>query len=263
MKDHGPGTEQPSGLLVASYNVQKCVGLDLRRDPARTMAVIGELGADVVALQEGDRRFGNRAPLLDRDHLREITGLEPVPLPLPGIGGGHGWHGNILLTRGAEVEQVRQLVLPGLEPRGALVADLALEAGRLRVVAAHLGLLRASRAQQARAIVAALQEGDPRPVLLLGDLNEWRTGPRSSLRLLEAELGRSETRVRSFPAGLPMLSLDRIYAAPRGLLGRMERHDSPLARIASDHLPVKARLYLGQVELDPPRAGPSADRGMP
>ena len=39
-------------LRVVTYNVHKCVGLDRRTRPARIAAVLRELDADVIALQE-------------------------------------------------------------------------------------------------------------------------------------------------------------------------------------------------------------------
>lgn len=47
-------------LSVASYNIHKGVGTDRRRDLARTAAVIAEIGADILAVQEADTRIGNR-----------------------------------------------------------------------------------------------------------------------------------------------------------------------------------------------------------
>ena len=44
-------------IRVASYNIRKAVGLDRRRDPERILAILNELGADVVALQEADRKL--------------------------------------------------------------------------------------------------------------------------------------------------------------------------------------------------------------
>ncbi|MCA3538116.1 MAG: EEP domain-containing protein, partial [Rhodobacter sp.] len=86
-------------LGVASYNIHKGVGADRRRDLMRTAAVISEIGADIVALQEADTRFGNRRGLLDLDHLRADQGL--VPVPVEGSGAAHGWHGNLILVRDA------------------------------------------------------------------------------------------------------------------------------------------------------------------
>ena len=51
---------------VASYNIHKAVGLDRRRDPDRVVAVLRELDADIIALQEADLRTGTRASVLPR-----------------------------------------------------------------------------------------------------------------------------------------------------------------------------------------------------
>jgi len=229
-------------VLVASYNIHKCVGWDMRRDPARTANVISEIDADVVALQEADRRYGRRQGLLDLDALRETSGLEPVSLGNEGPA--HGWHGNVLLTRNAEIEDVRPLDLPGFEPRGALVVDMRNRGQQIRVIAAHLGLFRSSRLLQTRALVAALNaQDDGRPTLLMGDLNEWRLRHRSSLEPLAARK-RLSHHVVSFPARFPVLALDRILTSPCTEILHMESHDTPLSRMASDHLPIKAWIRL-------------------
>lgn len=233
-------------LIVASYNVHKCVGFDRRFDPARTLRVIAEIAPDIIALQEADRRFGDRVGLLDLSELRARTGLVPVPLPANDRApNAHGWHGNLVLVREAQIEDVRPIRLPGLEPRGAVMIDLVQRGGRLRVVAAHLGLLRGSRLAQARALAAALEaaaDGDDRPAILMGDLNEWRR--RKAFGPLDARKPATQPPVPSFPARLPVLPLDRIMGCAATQLSDFCTHDSPLARMASDHLPVKARLRL-------------------
>ncbi|MDT8264805.1 EEP domain-containing protein, partial [Roseomonas sp. DSM 102946] len=84
-----PG-EAPGGvtLRVASYNVHKCVGRDGRFDPQRIAAVIGEMDADLVAIQEADRRFGRRYGLLDAATLRRESGLHL--LQVSDLPDGHG-----------------------------------------------------------------------------------------------------------------------------------------------------------------------------
>lgn len=243
MNKHTPieQDQDARSLLVASYNIHKCVGLDMRRDPVRTLKVIAEIGADIVALQEADRRFGNKAGLLDLRALERETGL--VPIPIQGIRHAHGWHGNLLLVRDALVEDVRQLTLPGFEPRGALVAELRVDQTPLRVIAAHLGLLPKSRLQQSRVLTDILGKGDERATLLMGDLNEWRDTPNSLHPLTQGYIAPG-TVVRSYPARYPLLPLDRIMACPLGVLSDFTPHDTPLARVASDHLPIKARLTL-------------------
>jgi endonuclease/exonuclease/phosphatase family metal-dependent hydrolase len=248
------GDRAPGELRVASWNLHKCVGTDGRFDPARSVAVIAELGADLVALQEADKRFGRRTGLLDLHALERATGL--LPLRVSDLSDGHGWHGNALLVRPGTRARFRRLALPGAEPRGALVAELDLPEGHLRVVAAHLGLLRRCRTRQADAILKALSEGEQMPTLLLGDLNEWRPGAKSSLRTLEPVFGPVAPSPPSFPARLPVLALDRILGWPQGLVTEVEAHDSPRARTASDHLPLTARVLLGPAAaaLEMPRA---------
>ncbi|SNX73841.1 endonuclease/exonuclease/phosphatase family metal-dependent hydrolase [Cereibacter ovatus] len=227
-------------IKVASYNIHKGVGTDRRRDLGRTAAVIAELGADIVALQEADRRFGDRAGLLDLPHLKHLTGLEAVEIE--DRGRAHGWHGNLLLVRGAAVERVQKIVLPGFEPRGALMTDLSVAGRPLRVIAAHLGLLPGSRAAQTRHLLERIEECDPRPILLMGDLNEWR-GTGAAMGHLARHFT-DGVMVRSFPSRFPILALDRLMTCRHGQLLDVGTHDSPLARKASDHLPIKARLRL-------------------
>lgn len=246
-RQRGPRTPSsrggaPDEIRVASWNLHKCVGTDGRFDPGRSVSVIAELHADLVALQEADRRFGRRSGLLDLQALERATGL--VPLRVSDLSDGHGWHGNALLVRPGTRARFRRLALPGAEPRGALVAELDLPAGHLRVVAAHFGLLRRCRTRQADAIVRTLAEGERMPTILLGDLNEWRPGVRSSLRALEPVFGPVSPAPPSFPARLPVLALDRILGWPQGLVTDVEVHDSPRARSASDHLPLTARVRL-------------------
>ena len=241
---HVPLDEQTAAaheITVASYNIHKCVGTDGRFDPARIAEVIAELDADVVAIQEADKRFGRRQGLLDLAAL-EGTGLRLVPSSQ--ASDGHGWHGNALLLKRGEVEAMRRLTLPAAEPRGALLVDLALPAGPLRIVAAHLGLLRQVRRWQVRSILDALEEGPRRPTLLLGDLNEWRPGRRSSLHDLRPHFGHVPHGLLSFPSYFPVVALDRVIGSA-GLVTGLAVHDTPLAQVASDHLPLKARIDIG------------------
>lgn len=269
----GRSAEQASGTLVASYNVHKCIGVDGRFDPERIARVIAEIGPDVIALQEADKRFGERHGLLDLPRLEQETGL--VPVPLGNASRAHGWHGNVVLFRRGMVRDVHQVALPGLEPRGALVVELDLEGGAaLRIVAAHFGLLKRSRAQQARRLIEIMQSRDERPTLLLGDLNEWRLGARSSLKELGPAFHTLPVPVPSFPSGLPLLALDRIIANRPEILSDVEVHDTPLARTASDHLPIKAYVDPGLPDLSLPapaeaelardgRPAPLSERPLP
>ncbi|MBN9009052.1 MAG: endonuclease/exonuclease/phosphatase family protein [Rhizobiales bacterium] len=236
--DASPAVGSASSTLVASYNVHKCVGMDQRFDPERIGAVIAEIGADVIALQEAEQRFGERNVLLDFAEIERRHGL--VAVALAEDAGRRGWHGNVLLFREAVVRDVHPLQLPGVEPRGALVVDVDLDAGPLRVVAAHLGLLRRSRALQAEAILATICARSERPTLLVGDLNEWRHGDRSSLYSLDPHFGPLGANLPTFPSRFPLFALDRILGNSPSLISGIAVHDTALARVASDHLPIKA-----------------------
>lgn len=227
-------------LSVASYNIHKGIGGDRRRDLDRTAAVIAEIGADILALQEADTRFGTRKGLLDLERIRKDLGL--IAIPLAKNGAAHGWHGNLLLVKNALIQDIHPLALPGFEPRGAMVTDLEFGGRPLRVINTHFGLLPRSRAAQARAIIDKIATLKDRPTLLLGDLNEWR-GSAEMLRTL-GERFQIVPPKPSFPARYPILPFDRIFFGALNGLSDVIPHDTALARRASDHLPIKARLTL-------------------
>ncbi|WP_208437154.1 endonuclease/exonuclease/phosphatase family protein [Bartonella taylorii] len=230
-------------LTVASYNVHKCVGVDKIFNPTRIVRVIAELRVDILALQEADKRFGERIGLIDLQLLKAETGLIPVPLNTMSPQG-HGWHGNALFLRKGHVRDILQVTLPGIEPRGAVIVEFEMEVGLIRIIAAHFGLLRHSRNQQTKTLLALLQKRPLMPTLLVGDFNEWRIGKGSSLNHFSPYFDSTLGTVPSFPSRFPFLALDRILAFPHQLLTNIENHHSPLARIASDHLPIKAYLDL-------------------
>jgi endonuclease/exonuclease/phosphatase family metal-dependent hydrolase len=103
-------------------------------------------------------------------------------------------------------------------------------------VITHLGLLPGERREQVRRLMDALGRPTSRLVILCGDINEWFAVGRP-LRWLHARLGRSPT-LRTFPAGFPLFALDRIWVQPREAVVKLAVHDTPMARVASDHLPL-------------------------
>jgi endonuclease/exonuclease/phosphatase family metal-dependent hydrolase len=231
-------------LRLATYNVHSGVGRDGRRDPARVAEVIRELDADIVALQEVESHHGDLEVL---ELLGERTGMRALagPTMLRPVGD----YGNALLTRLPVLELHRlDLSVPGREPRGALDAMLESRGHRqghpLRVIATHLGLRPAERRQQIQALLSALDPGIPGPTVLMGDLNEWFMWGRP-LRRLHAHFGATPAP-RTFPAHRPLFALDRIWVKPLHCLQRIAVHDSPLAREASDHLPLVAQLGLAR-----------------
>ncbi len=229
-------------MKIVSYNIHKCRGVDGLVKPERIVAVIKEMGATLVALQEVDHRIGARTGLLNPQLLESETGL--TLLAQSEIVDGHGWHGNALLVRGDMLHYHRvRLKLPGMEPRGAVFAELDLGEGKFRIIAVHLGLLRRSRIKQAKFLLDTFHSLKPMPTILLGDFNEWRRVRRSALAVLEPVFGTSPV-VSSFPSRLPIFPLDRILDWPPGLISHLAVHNTPLARKASDHLPLIAEVNL-------------------
>lgn len=229
-------------VRVASYNIRKAIGADRRRRPERIIEVLDEVGADVVALQEADRRLGARMSAIPFHMLAEHSDYRAVPIAQRP--GSMGWHGNAILVRKA-VEVVRCCILPipTLEPRGAVLADLAVDGVRFRVVGMHLDLSGLRRRHQARAILHHLEEqAEALPTIMMGDLNEWSAGS-GCLR----DFGHRHRFVEtgpSFHARRPVARLDRIMVSHGVTVAETGVHRSALARTASDHLPVWAELSL-------------------
>jgi endonuclease/exonuclease/phosphatase family metal-dependent hydrolase len=225
-------------VKLATWNIRKCIGLDRRRDPHRVARAIAELEADVVVLQEADKRLGSRPAALTREVLEAETDLKPADA------GGHeasiGFHGNaVLVAPGIDVVARHSMHLPGLEPRGALILDLEGKVS-LRVVAVHLGLIRASRRSQLAAIRERLSSLPKRPTAILGDFNEW-----SKDRGLEPLIGFDvHAPGRSFHSARPMAALDRIAVDDAFALRDGGVVETPVTRVASDHLPVWGKLRL-------------------
>lgn len=228
-------------ISVASYNVHKCVGVDGVFDPGRILNVVLELGADIVALQEADQRFGSRRGLLDLKALYEKGGYRSV-LDQGSRRLSHGWHGNVILYRegSGKVSNVHKMTLPGFEPRGAVLVDFDFADMPLRIIGAHLGLLKSSRARQAEAILNAAHPVGDRAVILLGDTNEWRTGGRSALKPFDPHLSDVDMTIASFPSRFPLWPLDRVLTNKHVTVYEMQAVETELSRVASDHLPVKA-----------------------
>ena len=229
-------------LRIASYNLQKCVGLDMRRRPDRSLGVIDALGADIVVLQEADKRVPPRPAALP-DEMVKADGWHILPFGQPG--GSLGWHGNAMLMRGGiSIADTAHIDLPGLEPRGAILADLETPIGPIRVVGAHLGLLRRYRLMPLRSISLALRIRPPRPSVLAGDLNEW--GATSALDAALPELDFVEPASHSFPAPRPVAALDRFALGPGLRAVAHGAHRKRPAAMASDHLPVWIDITASQ-----------------
>ncbi len=229
-------------IKLASYNIRKCVGTDWQRNPGRILDILNEIDADVVALQEVDRRFGSRITSLSPELIAQKTDYEVIdfserPQSL-------GWHGNtILYRRGVRVLNTQTLILPALEPRGAVLADLETGGDRIRVIGLHLGLIDLWRRRQAQSVLNHLDILDEAlPTVIMGDLNQWTTEGGCLEHF--AEHHQVIAPGPSFHAAHPFVSFDRLIATFDIKVVQSGVHRSALSRKGSDHLPIWADVEI-------------------
>ncbi len=228
-------------LTFASYNIHKSVGLDRRRDPERIISVLHEIDADIIALQEADRRTGARETTISRAELDDspwrLVEVARRPRSI-------GWHGNALLVRRKMmVTSGKALDLPTLEPRGAACGELEIEGRSVRIIGTHLDLSGLRRRDQIRSLLGFIDgsTGD-KPTVIMGDFNQWG---RSTGAMREfGPNWQVITPGRSYPSRQPIATLDRIVASKHWQLASMDVHHTSLSSIASDHLPIVATLEL-------------------
>lgn len=235
----------PSELTVATYNVHRWTGRNGRRvpDPSHAEFVLSELGADVIALQEALRPKDDEGVLED---IADRLGLHVAFAAAREHK--RGQLGNAILSRWPiQSASTLDISHSRIEKRSALAARFTGEMGRFAVIATHLSLVDRTRKRQVGSLMRHPELAVNGPAILLGDMNAWRRCPAT--RELDEEL-RMHDNLKwpsSFPSAKPVLALDRVYA--RGAhVSRVWAHDTEASRMASDHLPVLARVTLPEPE---------------
>jgi endonuclease/exonuclease/phosphatase family metal-dependent hydrolase len=238
--------DAPAALRVVTYNVHRCRGMDRRTRPDRVAAVLRDINADVVALQEviGSGPHGV-------SHIEEIgaaLGMGWVMAPTRQLRG-HQF-GNAVLSRLPIEHHIQHdLSWKTCEPRCLQRVDIELPSHTLHVYNVHLGtaiLERRHQAQRIATIVADRHVGGPK--IVLGDFNEWTRGLTTQLlsdRLKSVDLESYLRRRRTYPGLFPILHLDHIYYAGRLEIVNIELPRTRLSLVASDHLPLVADVRVG------------------
>lgn len=224
---------------IATYNLHRCIGRDGIHSPERIAAVLNQIDADIAALQE--------VPL-DVDQSGEslnilARALEAEAIQGPTLLDSKGRFGNAVLTRIAPAEvQLRDISVPGREPRGAIAVLLRLNGRSVKLIATHLGLRLRERRHQMRRLMPLLDHPVSEVTILMGDFNEWfHWAP--PLRQVNRRFGTLPAPA-TFPSSRPLLALDRIWVQPADKVIGPHTYRSSLARIASDHLPLVARVHI-------------------
>lgn len=229
-----------TGLRVATYNIHACVGTDGHYDPNRILHVLREIAADVVALQEVGSYLIKGGHLEQPRYFSEQLGMTAVNALQPRRQ--RARFGNSLLIKGEVIAtECIDLSVYRFEPRNAIDCVAQTAAGRLRIIATHLGLLSPERRRQIAKIKARLAAPSDLATLIMGDFNIFGI-ERRILHTLGAP--KPLPKLRSFPSRRPLLSLDRLWMLPNGRLTDLHVHRSSSSRVASDHLPLVGTISL-------------------
>ncbi|MBI5659454.1 MAG: endonuclease/exonuclease/phosphatase family protein [Nitrosomonadales bacterium] len=242
-------------LHIATYNIHKGFSHFNRRVVLHELRDrLRELGADIVFLQEvqGERNtIARRHAGYPEQPQHEFLAHEMWPHCAYGMNAvyGNGHHGNAILSRYPITRWDNQdISAHRLESRGLLHCEIALpQAGRpLHCICVHFGLFKRWRGQQFGALVERIQQLIPAdaPLVIAGDFNDWNN---HASRLLAHELHLHEAfeashgRVAlSYPAGMALLRMDRIYV--RGM--EIQHSDVHAWRRISDHAALSTTLVL-------------------
>ena len=239
---------------IVSYNVHRCLGVDGKLSPKRIADVIAPCEPDIVALQEldvGRARTGG----IDQAHaIAEALGMQMHFHPALRVM--EEQYGDAILTaRPSRI--VKTGPLPGLagwlhmEPRGALWAAVQIQGAELQIINIHLGLRGPERLVQINALLGPEWLGHAAnrgPVIIAGDMNavpRSRVYQRLATRLCDAQRAPHVPRPQhTFPARLPMLRIDHVFVSPSIEVLRASTLRGPIARVASDHLPLMVEFQI-------------------
>jgi len=247
------GTASP--LTVVTYNIHKGFSALNRRLVVHEIRErLHALAPDVVFLQEVQG-----AHL--RNSRRHLTWPAAGQHEFLAHEGGHsaygknvsyqdGHHGNAIVSRYPilNVENI-DISHHALESRGLLHCEMAVPGWDepLHCINVHLGLWARSRRFQLEWLCHRIRDSVPErsPLVVAGDFNDWR-GKASAV--LARELGLREVfesslfaHAKSFPAGLPLFALDRIYVRDLKVDGTQRLAGGAWSRL-SDHAALAASL---------------------
>lgn len=210
-------------------------------------------GADIVFMQEvvgqnlrhAERYFGwPKKP--QHEFMTELSGFAHAYGKNVVYTAGH--HGNAILSRFPILHSERvDISTNRVEKRGLLYARIRLPEGKppLHCVCVHLGLLRRSRVKQFARICEYVRGvvPDHEPAIVAGDFNEWRKTKKDELEtcllMKDAGLALHGRKLRTFPAALPVLPLDRIYVRGFKVVKAHVLNKGPWADV-SDHAAFQA-----------------------
>lgn len=236
-------------MRIVSYNIHKGIGgRDRLYRLERIIGVLEHLEPDVICLQEVDhnvRRSGfDDQPKLLAERFNACTSSYQHNVRLK-----TGGYGNLILSAWPLSSKHHiSLRMNSKKPRGAQMVVVETPQGPLHLVNWHLGLSERERAWQANHLLghSLFRAAAELPTLVIGDYNDWRNCLKAHSFGAHGfeQITNPPSRFRSFPAFLPLGSLDKAYYRGALQVQRSFVAHSPLARRASDHLPLVVDVDL-------------------
>lgn len=237
-----------SRFRILSYNVHSCIGTDRQHSPERVARVIAACEPDIVALQEidvGRPRTGG----IDQAHaLASILGMQAHFNASTHVGPER--YGDAILTS-MPMSMIRTGRLPGfhdrikVEPRGALWAEIDVRGHKVQVVNTHLGVWPHEQMLQLSTLLGPEWLGHPDcrdPVVFVGDFNAppgLSPYRRLASQFTDVQRDWGDRKAKpTFPGRLPTLRIDHVWLRGRAVVENVQVVRTPLARVASDHLPL-------------------------
>ena len=224
-------------LRILCYNIHGGYDLWGKRDLVRLHDFMERHDIDIGVFQEIETRPSRGGTIQD---IQTISGPSR-PYNLPGLAmmEGEGWYGNLVVSR---YPIKRGLVhnlgtSPHKEPRNAVDALIETGEGLVRLIGTHLSLSPFERWTEVRnliRLIEAVEESEVKPMLVMGDINEWR-GTSRLLHYLNDRL-QPVPCGKTFPAVLPVFRLDRVWSL--NAIGNIQTQCLRDARHLSDHLPI-------------------------
>lgn len=248
-------TTKKRQLTVITYNIHKGLSQFNRRVVLHDIREqLRSMNADVAFLQEVQGKHAGRA-------RRHLTWPDVAQHEFLTHEGSHcvygmnavyqdGHHGNAIVSRHPipTWENIDISHHP-IESRGLLHCEVQIEGlnERLHCINVHLGLWARSRRFQLEWLGERIRAAVPKsgPLVVAGDFNDWQK--RASDYLMD-RLGlfevfeKTEGRLaRTYPAKLPVFSLDRIYVRGLNVDAVQRQVGAPWSRL-SDHVAITAKL---------------------
>jgi endonuclease/exonuclease/phosphatase family metal-dependent hydrolase len=236
-------------MRLITYNIHKGIGgRDRRYRLERIVDVIERENPDLMCLQEVDRHV-QRSRFHDQPRELAERFCAAAQMFQMNVRLKHGGYGNLVLSRWPIVEQHQiSLRVRTKKPRGAQLAVVETPEGPLHLVNCHLGLAEKERHLQIRRLLThyLFRRAAELPTVITGDTNDWRNtlkdGPFSThgFHQMTAPI----SRFRSFPAYMPVGSLDKVFCRGRIEVRHIRTVRTRLAKKASDHLPIVVDMHL-------------------